>query len=775
MKKIITLIVLISTLLPSQIQAQLAMGKWRTHFAYNNVEQIAQSENKIFAVSEGSLFSIDKEDEGMEFYSKVSGLNDASISKIGYDIQSKQLLIVYKNGNIDLLGSGGVINIIDLFIKQMSINKAINDIMFYGNNAYLSTSFGVLVINMLKREIADTYIIGLNATEVNVIKTIILNGKIYAASANTIYTASISEPNLVNYEYWSTLSGLPGNGEIKSLESFGGKLLLLRGGKLYSQNADKTWTTLLTDLTINYLNISGNYMFIINTSSQLYLVNSQFEKSLIEGISTISDSEYNTENKTSWFAGSSEGIIAYNNSGTTPVIKKYKPAGPAVNIPWNMTFAGQKLFVVQGGRWSAQYNRPGLVMMYENGVWTNINNSSIKAITNKDVLDFMTVAVDPADNSHFFVTSYGTGLYEFKNNLFFKLHNYSNSTLEPHPLAATLPDLYTRLDGNVFDSQGNLFVANSAVFNNLKVLLNTGEWIQLKASSTGKETLGKIIINNQNANHKWILSVRSGEILVLDDKGTLKDASDDVFSIFKSFPDPDAEGTLISPSVCFSIAQDKNGVIWVGTEQGPILFYNTTNALTSGFSASRVKIPRNDGTNLADYLLKDEKIKAIAVDGANRKWIGTENSGAYLMSENGQEMIKQFTVSNSPLLSNDIISIDINPVTGEVFFGTGMGIVSYQSDAAESTGTFSNVYAYPNPVREGYNGVITITGLVENTQVRITDLNGNLVCSTTSNGSIATWNGKDVHGRKVSTGIYLVICANEDGTQSTITKIMVIN
>lgn len=775
MKKIFALIVLFSTFSSFVVNAQLAMGKWRTHFAYNNVEQIAQSENKIFAVSEGSLFSIDKVDEGMEFYSKVSGLNDAIISRIEYDKLSKQLLIVYNNGNIDLLSSGGVLNIIDLFIKQMSSSKNVNDLLFYENKAYLSCNFGVLVLNMAKREILDTYFIGPNATEVNVIKTVIHNGTIYAASSNMIYKASVTEPNLVNYEYWSIFTGLPGSGEIKSLGIFGGKLLLLRGGKLYTQNTDKTWTPLLPDLTISYFNISSDNLFILDNSNKLYLVDNQSNVNLIEGINKVSDSEYDAEAKTSWFAGSDEGVIAFNQSGTTPIVKAYKPAGPTVNIPWDMTFAGQKLFAVQGGRWSAQYNRKGLVMMYENGVWSNISNDIIQEKTGLKALDFMNVAVDPADDKHFFIPSYGTGLYEFKNNEFFKLHNYSNSTLEPHPLAATLPNTYTRLDGGVFDSQGNLFVANSAVSNNLKVLLNTGEWIQLKASATGKETLGKILINNQNPNHKWILSVRSGEVIVFDDKGTLKDASDDAYNIFKSFPDPDVEGALISPAVIYSMAQDKNGVIWVGTEQGPLLFHNTTNAFSSGFSCSRVKIPREDGTNQADYLLINERIKAIAVDGANRKWIGTESSGVYLMSENGQKMIKQFTVSNSPLLSNDILSIAINPVTGEVFFGTGQGIVSYQSDAAESTGSFSNVYAYPNPVREGYNGIITITGLIENTQVKITDLNGNLICNTVSNGSIATWNGKDVHGRKVNTGIYLVICATEDGTQSTITKIMVIN
>ena len=207
----------------------------------------------------------------------------------------------------------------------------------------------------------------------------------------------------------------------------------------------------------------------------------------------------------------------------------------------------------------------------------------------------------------------------------------------------------------------------------------------------------------------------------------------------------------------------------------PFFFKISQRSYNSDYTCSRVKIPRNDSTNLADYLLVNEKIKAIAIDGANRKWIGTEASGVYLMSENGQQTIQHFTVSNSPLLSNDIISISINPVTGEVFFGTGQGIVSYQSDASEAGNTFSNVYAYPNPVREGFTGIITITGLVENTQVKITDISGNLVCQTVSNGSIATWDGKDAHGRKVSTGIYLALCTSSDGTQSSITKIMVIN
>jgi ligand-binding sensor domain-containing protein len=773
MKKINILLIAIFILISTTTYAQLAMGKWRTHLAYNNVEQIAQTENKIFAVSEGSLFSVDKEDFGLEFYSKVSGLNDNNISRIEYDIASKQLLIVYANGNIDLLSSGGVINIIDLYIKQMSTSKKINNISFYGDFAYLSMDFGILVVNMKKREIADTYFIGANATEVKVINTIINNGKIYAASTSTIYTSNANQPNLVNYEYWNTMSGLPGSGNIQMLTTFDGKLLLQRNGKLYLQNSDQAWTSILTDETVSYLSISGNNLFILNSSNQLYLVDKQLNKTLLEGMGAVSDTEYDLSAKTCWFAGNDQGVISYNMTTATPEIQKYKPAGPTVNVPWDMTFGGQKLFVVQGGRWSSQYQKPGIVMIYDNGEWTNISENQISSVTGVPPLDFMNVAVDPADNKHFFVTSYGTGLYEFKNNELFKWHNTTNSTLET--IIETLPNIYTRLDGAVFDPEGNLFLTNSYVKGAVQILKTDGTWSKITHSDLYKPTLGKLLISNQYPNQKWVVSVRyTPGIVVYDDNGTLTNLSDDKTVFLSAFKDPDT-GEAIVPSNYFTLAQDKNGVIWVGTDQGPLLFYNTSRVFDAGFNCSRVKIPRNDGTNQADYLLVNERIKAIAIDGANRKWLGTESSGAFLMSENGQEVIHHFNSSNSPLLSNNIMSIAINPVTGEVYFGTDRGIVSYQSDAAESSGVYDNVYAYPNPVREGFNGVITITGLVENTQVKITDINGNLVCSTVSNGSLATWNGKDLHGRKVNTGVYLVICANEDGTQSTITKILVIN
>jgi hypothetical protein len=790
MKKNIVTYLILLFFTSQMVSAQVAMGKWRTHFAYNNVAQIAQSPSKIYAVSDGALFSVDKleGESGIEFYSKLSGLNGSSISRIEFDQVSQQLLIVYTNGNIDLMTSGGVVNIPDLYNKQMSTSKDINQITFYNGKGYLACNFGIIALNMQRREVADTYYIGPNASEVKVLGVTVNKGSIYALSSSVIYTGNVSETHLVNYQYWSAMTGLPGSGDFQNIGSFDGQLILQRGGKLYKQGNDKVWLPILSVVNVSSFNVTNESLNVFDGSAA-YLLDKQYNVKTINNVGLLTDAEYDATNGTYWFAANALGVISIKNAGdSNPTTSYYKPAGPAVNIPWNMTFAGKKLFVVQGGRFAGQYNRDGIVMVFENGVWTNLYNKPIQDSIKNSVLDFENVAVDPNDNKHFFVTSWGTGLYEFANDKFTNWYNPSNSTITS--VVQSAPYLYSRLDAVVFDKDKNLLLTNTSNGKYLEIRIRynaDGKWYKLSYPFSSLKqneinTLGQLLISNQNPNQKWVTSVRTNPgVAVFDDNGTLTNQSDDKTVFFESmiYPETDNQGKTvlqtITPNYIFSMAQDKNGVVWVGTDMGPFLFQNLSKVFDSGYTCSRVKIPRNDSTNLADYLLVNERIKCIAVDGANRKWLGTEQSGVYLMSENGQQTIQHFTVSNSPLLSNDILSIAINPVTGEVFFGTGQGIVSYQSDAGEASATFGNVYAYPNPVREGFTGVITITGLVEKTQIKITDIGGNLVCQTVSNGSIATWDGKDAHGRKVNTGIYLALCTSEDGTQSAIAKILVVN
>jgi len=778
--KIFYILLIYCSLFASFIQADnIGMGKWRMHLAYNSVGQIAQSDKKIYAVSDGALFSVDKLDGSMEFYSKISGLHDTSVGRIEYDPTSEQLLVIYVNGNIDFVNDGSVINLPDFYNKQMTFSKEVQHIYFFGNKAYLSCHFGIVVLNMEKKEIAETYFIGADASPVDILCTTVHGQTIYALSKSAVYKADVTSPYLVSYEVWATENNLPGSGNFQYMVSFANQLFLQRNGKIYQKNAGGQWSPFLPQVTAKNLLVSNGILLILGADNNIYSVDNQLVQKTVSGIGVVADAEYDSENDTYWFAGNNTGIISYRQEGPQqPVVSTYKPFGPAVNIPWQMRFSGKKLFVVPGGRSSAQYSQQGYVMMLEDGVWTNIDGKTIETKTGKRVLDFMDIAVDPNDASHFFVPSYGTGIYEFKNNQFSNWHNFTNSPIETiYPNDPNSSYLYMRMDGGVFDAEGNVWFTNTRASYGIKILKSDGQWTQLAYPGiASRPTLGQILIPSLNPNQKWILSVRSEQgICIIDDNGTIDDQRDDKSIFYSYFRNTDEVASNISPTLYNCMVEDKNHVIWVGTDMGPLLFYNPSNVFDADFTCSRVKIPRNDGTNLADYLLAGETIQAIAVDGANRKWIGTKSSGVYLMSENGQETIQHFTVSNSPLLSNNIMSIAIHPVSGEVYFGTGKGIVSYQSDAAETGSTFGDVHAYPNPVRETYNGVITITGLMENTHIKITDLNGNLVYETTSNGSLATWNGKNLHGQKVSTGIYLVIGASEDGTQSTITKILVIN
>ncbi|MCE1154625.1 MAG: T9SS type A sorting domain-containing protein [Bacteroidales bacterium] len=778
MKKYFLCMLTLVAILP--LAGQGIIGKWRTHLAYNSVNQIAQSKTKIFAVSEGSLYSVSKLDGDIEFYSKMSGLNDANIIKIEYDEANNQLLIIYQNGNIDIMHEAGVNNIPDLFRKQMSSSKAINEVSFAGKNAYLSSDFGILLVNMEKQEITDTYIIGQGGRETKVLSTALHNDTLYAISENQLLWSDAKKPHLlVNFEYWKPVAQLPGSGNFKRIFSFGGKLILLRGSELYRRDEGNSWTQLASSLNIHSAHVSHGRIILNDKSSYIFTLDEQFELRS-QQVTVSDDVEYDNENSTFWLAGMDLGVISAKiKPGQSSEINYYKPKGPALNIPYWMTFSGEKLFVVPGGRWDNTYNRPGIVMIYENGQWKNIYSQEIvdiiqQQVPGQPVLDFVNVAVNPLDSRHFYVTSFGNGLFEFRNDQFVKWHTHKNSPFVN--VFDFTPYSYIRLDGATFDADGNLWLCNMFDANAIKILTAGGQWKSLYFAESNKPTLGNILINNQNPKQKWVNSVRSPSgIFIFDDNGTFDDQSDDKNRFISAFPDTDNPGSDLRPAYIYTLQQDKNGVIWAGTDIGPLLFYNTNRAFESTYTCSRVKIPRNDGTNQADYLLKDETIQAIAIDGANRKWLGTKNSGLYLMSDNGQETIRHFTSSNSPLLSDNILSITINPVSGEVFIGTSNGLVSYQSDAAESTGAYNNVYAYPNPVRENYQGIITITGLIDNTQVKITDISGNLIYQTVSNGSMATWDGNDVHGRRVSTGVYLAICASEDGTQSTITKIMVIN
>lgn len=747
--------------------AQIEMHGWHIYYAYNAVQTIQQSADKVFALSAGVLFEVDKETGLIEPCNKLTGLTDKDIVRIQYDTQSQSLLIFYANGNIDFLHhDGSVTNVADLYNAQFNGDKSVNGLVIDGRKAYLAMNFGILVLNLDRKEVADTYYIGPNATNVAVQTLAIENDSLYAMSSNNIYCAALKD-NLVDYAFWHSLGALPaGKGDLKHLVSFGSHLCVLRDSVLYTYQ-DSQWKIVAPTVHFARLRTESNRLYGL-TPHETYVFNPDFTYTTLQVFNGAADICFDAYAQTYWFAFLDQGVARYNLKDDT--YDTYLPDGPISNTAYRIRIYGDKLFVVPGGYLAVCYDRPGEVMVYEQNHWRNYPQSYFKERIGIDTYEYSDAAADPLDPSHFYVASWGYGLLEFRDNEFYKRYNQHNS-----PIAAVIEkeEKYTWVDALMMDAQGNLWMYNN-VPDGVKILTPQGAWFSLRNAATNDLNRVKdMLISNKNPNIKFVACVRSAAgIGIFDDKGTLSNQADDRAALQTTFVDQD--GNKLTPENIFSMVQDNNGALWVGTKSGLLTFPNPETLFTSN-RCTRIKIPRNDGTNLADYLLNDEAINALAVDGANRKWIGTASSGLYLMSADGVETLAHFTAENSPLLSNTILSIAINDNTGEVFIGTDGGLVSYQSDAAEAKTDFSEVYAYPNPVRADFEGVITIAGLMENSTVKITDAAGNLLCTTYSNGGIAIWDGKDGFAKRACTGVYYALCNSADGAQYAVVKILLVN
>ena len=776
MKKLLLILLTLSVV--HCTYSQSAIGSWKTHISYTNISQITQSQDKIYGISTGALFSVGKNDNIIETYSKTYGLNDNNIHIIEYSDFNNLLFIAYNNSNIDLMTEyGDIVNISDIYRKNMSGSKQINHIYFYNNYAYLACDFGITILDLDKQEFTETYIIGEAGSTEKVIKTCIQNSDIYALTENNILIGNTSN-NLINYQNWNKLQ-LPEPTQ-KNIDMYliQNDIYLLKTNNILYKYTNNSWTKYKS--AIKNITVSNDAIFLTDTTNQISMIDNQTENIIAENsIDALFDKSKNTV----WFFSN---YVLTSKNLTDETYNYFVPNGPESNTSWRLKYSNGRIFSIPGGRWATNYYTPASLSIYENNSWKKYDTYYFvsRTETTYDSYDLVDIAINPNDNTNFWVASYGVGIYEFRNDELYKFHHCDNSGLNTIFPQGSQKEIYNyiRTDGMTYDDKGNLWILNNAGIL-IKYIDPNGVYHEIPNNTIVSHkdlTPQDIIISNKNPNQKIFLMPRYRDtntsiFYTLDDNGTLDYTGDDKTAAFTKVYDQDNKELSFNASPLLrSIAQDKNGVIWIGTTRGVFLINDPAKLFENNFRVYRIKIPRNDGTGLADYLLDTEEIKAIAIDGANRKWIGTASSGIYLVSEDGQETIHHFTTENSPLLSNAIQSIAINEKTGEVFIGTGNGLISYQSDAIEGGTTFENVRAYPNPVRPEYIGPITITGLVENTQIRITDVNGNIIYETLSNGGVATWNGCNQSGSRVATGVYFAHCVSANGKQKHITKILIV-
>lgn len=753
-------------LLPSAVIAQ-AVGSWRTYFSYNNVNKVTDGGDFIYALSDGFLLSLNKEYESLDTYSKIQGMSDTKITDIAYGKNRNTLLITYSNCNIDLLKDGKFHNIPDLKRKSIS-DKRINSIAFHDNHAYLSCGFGIVTINLDKNEIADTYIIGKNGGYLNITATAIVNDSIFALTSDGIYCADISNKNLANYENWARMDISIGISGITCITSFANRLTIIKNGNVYKY-ADSEWE-IINEGVDNLQNTEDN---LILYSKNKYINYKKDWSIQEEGTSSLemSDITYSKKGNCYFAACKNEDATNLTKMAQGTITNTYSPNGPFSTSVAFAKIRNNKIITGSGGPFDLSMNTPGLIQIYENGKWTIIRDKDILEKTNGEVelMDVLDAEFDPVDPNRFYIASWRS-LFEFYNDTLVKHYTAEETTLEMVSSSLLL------LDGLNFDSDNNLWMINMLAKDILKVKKADGTWESLYYSgATSKETAKELFFGSNG--YKWILFPRSGAgVLVIDDNKTPFKNSDDRNCWHSSFYENSSDGLkTVTPSTYRCIAEDKNGIIWIGTNIGPLLIQNPDKAFDDDFYVDRIKITRADDSNYADYLLANEQINAIVVDGANRKWIGTATSGVYLLSEDGQETIHHFTVDNSPLTSDAIMDIALNEKTGEVLFVTANSMISYMSDAIEGCDSYSDVYVYPNPVKENYDGPIVIKGLIENSVIKIADIKGNVVWQGRSNGGIYTWNGTYKNGKRVNSGVYLVFMALDDGSEKAVAKIAIIN
>lgn len=761
-KKIYITLLLIYPLFVSA-QTQAGLGSWRVHLPYWQNRTIAVIDHTIYVGSNSSLFSYDEKNRELNRISKIDGLSDVEIKLLRSNQTSKLLFVVYENGNIDLLQNNEVFNMPQILQRTVIGKKSINDITFYNGKAYLACSFGIVVIDMNKKQIVDSYQnIGVGGSNIEILDVAILNNAIYASTNNGIYKANLNSGNLSDFNFWSLIKS---SSQSNKLEAFN-NVLYAEVDSFLNVFDNNSWTPIIdsdfkdiADLIIcsNKLVItSSNNVSTINTDKLIEKTGKKYKNASIvlpnnrfacvdnfAGIQLFPDGQYNGSDFIS-------------------------PNGPFDKVTTDFKYIGDKLYAAGG--YAPYYNegfKSNGIYIYDNNYWKNTSNLDQSLATIPDsIQDILTLAYDHV-NQKLYAASYGDGL--LKMNLDGKIeatYNKKNSILQEAFTGSC------RVAGLIFDAQNNLWFTNHSSGQPVCVLKNDGN---LQCFSIGNVFNGLNYVSSiaiDDANNKWIAHTRDGGLLVYNNGLDISNSLDDAYKVVTK---DIGNGALASNQVnC--LVKDKRGEMWVGTSAGLSIFSSPEMVFdgTDKGSFDSRQIVIKTGLVYSNFL-GGENINCITVDGANRKWIGT-NNGVWLVSSDGYTVIHNFTTKNSPLLDNNVLSVGINNNTGEVFFGTLKGMISFMSDATEASSDYnSSIEIYPNPVRPNFTENISIKGLAENVNVKITDISGNLVAETTSNGGFATWNGRNFSGSRVATGVYLVMSANKDGSKSIIGKLLFVN
>jgi hypothetical protein len=739
------------------------IGQWRDHLPYHQAIAVTQQQSLIWCATPYSVFSVDPSDRSIERFSRISGLTETGIATIGADPNGNKLVIAYTNSNVDVLLQNTVHNIDAIKNSTISGNKTINHIYVQQQRALLSTGLGIILLNLEKYEVPDTWIIGNNGNKINVHNTLSDDQYYYAATEEGLKRAALSSNNLADYRSWELISGNNGlpSGAVQAVVLFKDQVIAQWNNQLFAIQNNQ-WTSIYNDgWQIDHVQSSAGKLLLSEHSGSQSRILSMTTAGIVE--STIQHPVFTASPRQAiffqqqyWIADAGKGLSATDGAGN---FESFVPASPVAAASGQMQVLHNTLWVAAGGvtpNWEPAGNRNGLYR-FQDEQWTNFNAAA--GNLPDSINDIVSLAIDPVDQS-LWAGSFDDGLIHLEPNKLTVLKQ--NSPIQPAYFAT---DSY-RVSGLCFDGAGNCWISNYGAAGELVVKKPDGSFKSFTIPfPVAENAVAQLVADDYN--QVWMISPKGNGLYVFSYGHSIDNPSDDQWRWYRTGT---GNGNLPDNHVN-TIAKDQSGFIWIGTDRGIGIIQCPQDATSNTGCEAILPVVQSD--NFAGYLFRDEQVLCIAVDGADRKWIGTRN-GVWLISPDGSKTLYRFHAGNSPLVDNNVLQIAVNGSSGEVFFSTPKGICSFRSTATEGGSTNQQVLVFPNPVPPGYNGTIAIRGLVNNAIVKITELDGRLVHQTRALGGQAIWNGRHYNGSKVSSGIYLVLVTDENKREQTATKIVFI-
>lgn len=755
MRSFLPLLLLLFVAATAHSQSPLALGQWRSHLPFQFGRSVTQSDTKIFYAADQALLSLDKSDLSAEFLTKTEGLSNSGIDLVKYHPGSDILAVIYNNSVIDLVKTNEIVTLNQIRnFTNLPGQKKVNGAFTLGAaQLYLAASYGVSLINLARDEFEFTTFTGIPVNSVAV-----LENRIYAATDEGIYRSPGPGANLADFSNWSLLGpaeGFPGDYQSKALAVWNGRLYAdINNGVFKVENQSIELIHAEPGTTLRFISGEGTRLFAgfgncnnfgCTNAKVFYFESDGNSGQMATGCVSVPFYALEDQQGRVWFADGFNGF-RYVPNVADPNCRLLNFNTPRTPNNYQITVRNSEVWVAAGGvdiTFSARGSRQGFYSFID-GIWTPYTPDTRPELRgenpndlNDDLTDFLALAFHPS-NGKLYAGSFREGLIEFDGETM-NLYNKNNSTLGP----ATGDITRTRVGGLVFDRDDNLWIANHRAERPISVLKKDGTW-QSFAADCGLTEIHQMAIDP--AGNKWFVSSNSASGVMVFHEGALDVSGDERCRIITQ------SNSEMPTNLANCVAVDLDGDVWVGTAQGVVIF-ECGDPFNTACVGSRRRVERNGFLGL---LLESDDVLSIAVDGADRKWVGTRN-GVYLLSPTGEEEIAHFTTENSPLPDNTILAVGIDALSGEVYFGTLRGIVSYRSNATEgSRFQVDPVKVFPNPVRPEYEGPIAIKGLTRDAIVKITDINGQLIYETTALGGQAIWDGRDYTGRRAQTGVYLV-------------------